>query len=151
MQHSTGYIIGFAAAICLVCAIFVSSAAVGLKPMQEANKLLDRQEKVLTVAGLIADGEKLPSEEVAARFDAAIKQKVIDLKTGVVNSEIDVASFDQHAAAADPATSIEAPENASKVRRLPNNALVFDVVENGKLSALILPIEGYGLWGARAM
>lgn len=147
MQHSSGYIIGFAAVICLVCAVFVSIAAVGLKPLQDANKLLDRQQKVLTVAGLMAEGEKLPREEVAARFDAAIKQKVIDLKSGVVNSEIDVTSFDQQAAAADPATSVEAPENASNVRRLPNNALVFDVVEDGKLSALILPIEGYGLWG----
>jgi Na+-transporting NADH:ubiquinone oxidoreductase subunit C len=147
MQHSSGYIIGFAALICLVCAVFVSGAAVGLKPLQDANKLLDRQQKVLTVAGLMEEGESLPREEVATRFEAAIKQKVIDLKTGTVNGDVDVANFDQQVAAADPDTSFEAPENASKVRRLPNDALVFDVVEDGKLTALILPIEGYGLWG----
>jgi Na+-transporting NADH:ubiquinone oxidoreductase subunit C len=147
MQHSTGYIVGFAVAICLVCAILVASSAVGLKPMQDASKLLDRQTKVLTVAGLMSDGESLPREEIASIFEASIKQKVIDLKTGVPNGEIDIASFDQQAAASDPATSVEAPDNASKVRRLPNNALVFDVVEKGELKALILPIEGYGLWG----
>ena len=147
MQHSTGYIVGFAVAICLVCAIFVASSAVGLKPMQDANKLLDRQSKVLTVAGLMEDGESLPREEIASIFETSIKQKVIDLKTGASNSEIDVSQFDQQAAASDPATSFEAPENDSKVRRLPNNALVFDVVEGGELKALILPIEGYGLWG----
>jgi len=147
MQHSTGYIVGFAVAICLVCAILVASSAVGLKPLQDANKLLDRQTKVLTVAGLMAEGESLSREEITSIFESSIQQKVIDLKTGALNGEIDVAHFDQKTAARDPKTSFEAPENASRVRRLPNNALVFDVVENGELTALILPIEGYGLWG----
>lgn len=147
MQHSSGYIVGFAAVICLVCAVFVASSAVGLKPLQDANKLLDRQSKVLTVAGLVADGESLPREEITSIFESIIKQKVIDLKTGALNEEIDVAQFDQQAAASDPNTSFEAPENAAKVRRLPNHALVFDVIEDDRLKALILPIEGYGLWG----
>ncbi len=147
MQHSTGYIVGFAVAICLVCALFVAGSAVGLKERQDANILLDRQKKVLTVAGLMKDGESLPREQIVATFESTIKQKVIDLKTGEPNSDVDVATFDQQAAAKDPDTSVEAPENASKVRRLPNQALVFDVVENGELEALILPIEGYGLWG----
>ena len=147
MQHSTGYIVGFAVAICLVCALFVAGSAVGLKDRQDANILLDRQKKVLTVAGLMEDGASLTREEIVASFEANILQKVIDLKTGVVNVEIDAAGFDQQLVAKDPATSIEAPKNAAKVRRLPNDALVFDVVENGKLKALILPIEGYGLWG----
>lgn len=147
MQHSTGYIVGFAVAICLVCSLLVSTSAVGLKSRQDANKLLDRQKKVLTVAGLMEDGASLPREEIASLFESSIKQKVIDLKTGDPEPAIDVASFDQRAAAADPETSFEAPENASKVRRLPNQALVFDVIDQGELKALILPIEGYGLWG----
>lgn len=147
MQHSTSYIVGFAVTVCLVCALFVAGSAVGLKDRQEANILLDRQEKVLTVAGLIKDGEHLSREQIASTFDANIKQKVIDLKTGEANPEINGSTFDQHAAASDPKTSYPAPENASKVRRLPNHALVFDVVEKGELKALILPIEGYGLWG----
>lgn len=147
MQHSTGYIVGFAVAICLVCAVFVSTAAVGLKPRQEKNKLLDRQEKVLTVAGLIEDGASISDEQISSLFESSIKPKVIDLDTGAIQSDVDSSTFDQQAAAADPARSVEAPENAAKVRRLPNNALVFDVIEEGKLKALILPIEGYGLWG----
>ena len=147
MQHSTGYIVGFAVAICLVCALFVAGSAVGLKDRQDANILLDRQKKVLVVAGLMKDGESLTREEIATVFTSSIQQKVIDLKTGEVNSEIAAASFDQQAAARDLETSFEAPDNASKVRRLPNNALVFNVVDRGKLTALILPIEGYGLWG----
>ena len=147
MQHSTGYIVGFAVAVCLVCALFVAGSAVGLKDRQDANILLDRQKKVLTVAGLMEEGERLSREEIASAFESNIQQKVIDLKTGELQPEIDSASFDQQAAAKDPETSYPAPENASKVRRLPNDALVFDVVEAGELKALILPIEGYGLWG----
>jgi Na+-transporting NADH:ubiquinone oxidoreductase subunit C len=147
MQHSTGYIVGFAVSICLVCALFVAGSAVGLKDRQDANILLDRQKKVLTVAGLMEDGERLTREEIASAFEVSIQQKVIDLKTGSARPEIDGASFDQQAAARDPETSFAAPENLAKVRRLPNDALVFDVVEDGELKALILPIEGYGLWG----
>jgi Na+-transporting NADH:ubiquinone oxidoreductase subunit C len=147
MQHSTGYIVGFAVAICLICALFVAGSAVGLKDRQDANILLDRQKKVLTVAGLMKDGERLTREEIASVFESSIQPKVIDLKTGEVHPEIDGESFDQRASAHNPDTSFPAPENPSKVRRLPNNAVVFDVTEQGELKALILPIEGYGLWG----
>ena len=43
MQHSTGYIVGFAVFVCLICALFVSGSAVGLKDRQDANILLDRR------------------------------------------------------------------------------------------------------------
>jgi Na+-transporting NADH:ubiquinone oxidoreductase subunit C len=147
MQHNTRYIVLFAVAVCLVCAVFVSSAAVFLKDRQDSNKLLDRQEKVLTVAGLMKDGEHLSRVDVAALYEESIRSKVIDLATGELNEAIDSTSFDQQATANDPKTSVAAPENSAKVRRLPNQALVFDVVEDGELKALILPIEGYGLWG----
>jgi len=61
MQYSAGYIIRFALAVCLVCALLVASAAVSLKPRQEANAVLDRQKKVLTVAGLIEEGQSVSS------------------------------------------------------------------------------------------
>lgn len=147
MQHSTGYIVGFAVAICLVCALFVSGSAVGLKERQDANILLDRQKKVLTVAGLIEEGQSLEAAGIAELFESNVQQRVIDLATGEFNLDVDPASFDQKAAASDPTTSREAPANAAKVRRLPNQALVFDIIENGERTALIIPIEGYGLWG----
>ena len=147
MQHSTGYIVGFATIVCLVCAVFVAGAAVGLKDRQDANKLLDRQQKVLTVAGLIEEGAELAPGEITALYESSIKQQVIDLETGEPNATIDAATFDQLAASKDPARSIPAPENPSKVMRLPKQALVFDVVEDGELKALIRPVEGYGLWG----
>lgn len=147
MQHSTGYIIGFAAAVCLVASLFVAGSAVGLKDRQDANKLLDLQKKVLTVSGLMSPDDRLNEEEISALYAASIRPRAIDLKTGVLAPEIDPSVFDQIKASQDEALSFEAPKNLSKIRRLPNNALVFDVVEGGELRALIFPIEGYGLWG----
>jgi Na+-transporting NADH:ubiquinone oxidoreductase subunit C len=147
MQHSTGYIVGFATVVCLVCAVFVAGAAVGLKDRQDANKLLDRQQKVLTVAGLIEDGAELTREEITSLYQSSVQARVIDLATGEPNEQLDPATFDQLSASKDPERSTKAPENLAKIMRLPNQAVVFDVVQDGERKALILPVEGYGLWG----
>jgi Na+-transporting NADH:ubiquinone oxidoreductase subunit C len=146
MQHSARYVIMFAAAVCVVCSIFVAGSAVLLKDRQEANKALDIQKKVLVVAGLMEEGESLATEEIRRRFDKSIQPKVVDLATGNSAEGVDTATFDQKKASADPATSRVAPPNAAKVRRIPNNAQVFEVVEDGTLRSVILPIEGKGLW-----
>lgn len=147
MQHSIGYVIGFAAAVCLVASLFVAGSAVGLKDLQEANKRLDVQKKVLTVAGLMDGDADLSAEEIDALYTSSIQPKAIDLKTGTPAPDVDVASYDQQKTKKDPETSFEAPENASKILRLPEDVVVFDIVQNGELKGLILPIEGYGLWG----
>ena len=69
MSESLGYTLAFCVAVCLVCAVFVSSSAVGLKDRQEANKILDRQKKVLVVAGLLEDGAPVTREEVEDLFN----------------------------------------------------------------------------------
>lgn len=145
-QHSTGYIFGFAAGVCLVCSVVVSGAAVALKDLQEENKLLDKQKKVLIVAGLMREDQELGKAEITERFDSNIVARVVDLKTGAYNDSVDVTTFDQRKASADLTTSTQAPENAAKVRRLPNNALVYHVVRDGQISKIILPVEGKGLW-----
>jgi len=147
MQHSTGYIIGFAAAVCLVASLFVAGSAVGLKDLQEANKRLDVQKKVLTVAGLMDADAGLSTDEIDALYTASIQPKAIDLKTGAPALDVDVVSYDQRKATKADGTSFVAPENASKILRLPNEVVVFDIVQDGELKGLILPVEGYGLWG----
>ncbi len=146
-QHSTGYIVGFMAAVCLVCSIFVAGAAVSLKPMQEANKVLDRQKKVLVVGGLMEEGAGLSAEEIGNLYDARVKAFAVDLQTGQYDAEVDANTYDQRKASKDPELSRAADDNAAKVRRLPNTGLVFQVqTEDGSLDAIIIPIEGMGLW-----
>ena len=87
------------------------------------------------------------TEEISALYESLYPPQVDRPQDGRAQADIDPSAFDQRAASLDEAHSLVAPENLPKVRRLPNNALVFDVMEKGELKAFILPIEGYGLWG----
>lgn len=146
-KNSVPYILGFAVAVCLVCAMLVASAAVGLKPIQDRNARVDRLTRVLEVAGLVQARERLSAQEVIERFEAHIEPRVVDLKTGEYNEgAVDPATYDQRKAASDPSTSRPAPSNAAKVSRLPLNALVYHVKKDGQVDQIILPIQGYGLW-----
>lgn len=146
MKFSTRYVIGFAVAICVVCAIFVAGAAVALREKQNENRLLDRYEKVLAVAGLKEEGQKLPAEEIKQRYNQYIEPRVVDLSTGEYVKDVDAAAFDMQAAMKDPSSSRAAPANAAKVTRLPNQGIVYLVKEGDEVSKLVLPIEGKGLW-----
>ncbi len=147
MQGSVGYNLTFAAAVCLVCAVVVSSSAVALGDRQDRNAALYKQENVLLAAGLATDDEALTADEVAARF-APITQVVVDLASGAVVDDADPAGFDQRAAAIDPTRSRVAPENLARVARLPTVALVYEVWDaSDALEMVVLPVEGLGLWG----
>ena len=146
MQPSARYTLLFAAAVCIVCSVLVSSSAVLLRDRQVENQLIDRQKKVLLVAGLMREGEPLAREEVRRRFSESLEPHVVDLETGTYVEEVDPDTFDQRKAARDPARSRTAPENAARVRRIPNQALVYLLRSEGALDAIILPVEGQGLW-----
>jgi Na+-transporting NADH:ubiquinone oxidoreductase subunit C len=145
-RDSLLYTFGFAAAVCLVCAIVVASTAVSLRPLQERNQRVDRLSKVLQVAGLMQHDERLSPDEVVSRFDGHIVPRVIDLESGAYDDSVDASSYDQRAAAKDPDQSRPASPNDARVLRVPKHALVYHVVEGDAVKALILPIQGYGLW-----
>jgi Na+-transporting NADH:ubiquinone oxidoreductase subunit C len=154
-RNGIPYILGFCVAVCLVCAVVVSSSAVGLKERQEINKLLDRQKKVLSVAG-IEFGDSASAQDIQSLFTKRIKPVIVDLKSGKVNNEAtqNADSFDQKKVQKDLAQSIDAPKNRAGVRRIPNQAMVYQVSKNEmgadgtgfELTQYIFPIEGKGLW-----
>ncbi len=145
-QHSNAYIVGFAAAVCLVCSIFVSSAAVALRPRQVENKELDRQKQVLTVAGLIETGQSVAADEVQRLFDESIVARAVELSSGAYDESVDPSTYDQRKATKDPAMSRPAGPNSAGLQRLPNKALVYQKVVDDNVEMVILPIEGKGLW-----
>jgi len=145
-QYSNAYIIGFATVVCLVCSIVVSTSAVALRERQDRNKVLDRQTKVLVVAGLLDEGQKATPEEIEQLFDNNIVSKIVDLESGEYDLDADAASYDQRKATKDPALSREAPANKAGLTRLPEEALVYQRVEQGQVLSIILPVEGKGLW-----
>jgi len=145
-QASNRYIILFAAAVCLVCSVFVAFAAVTLKERQDANAVLDRQKKVLIVAGLLEEKAKVAPTDVQGLFDEWIVARVVELSSGDYDDSIDATTFDQQRSLKDPAMSRSAPENKAGLTKVPLYAQVYHVVREGRVEQVILPIEGKGLW-----
>lgn len=145
-RQATGYTLLFATAICIVCGILVSSFAVSLEDLQDENIALDKQKRVLEAVGLLQPGEPIDEAQVAERF-APIEPVLVELASGEA-VDGDTATFDQQRRARDPATSMEAPDNLAKVKRVPDQALLYEVrSDGGDLEMVVLPIEGLGLWG----
>lgn len=139
--------IGFATAVCVVCAVLVSSSAVLLRDRQAVNVELDRKKNVLMAAGLLGADEAAVAAEVESRF-ASFEAVAVDLDTGEEVPDFAVAGYDARRAQADPTASRVAPANDAQVRRLPNHGLVYKQRdEQGRLQAVVLPVEGMGLWG----
>ena len=128
--------------LCIVCAVVVSSAAVFLRPAQEANKLLDLKTNILASAGLLEEGV-----DVETQFEK-ISVKLVDMATGRYTNDIDVATYDQRKASSDPTLSIalSGAEDIAKIKRRANFAKVYIVESAQGLEKVILPIKGYGLW-----
>ena len=145
MQGSVTYNLSFAAVVCVACAVVVSTANVSLRERHAANQLLEKQRNVLIAAGLATEDESLTTEEVAVRF-GSILQVVVELDTGVEVAGANPDTFDQREVTSDPETSREAPENYAGRSRIPRQALVYELYEDGELELVILPVEGLGLW-----
>ncbi len=148
-KDTPSYIAGFALGVCLVCSLGVSSAAIFLKDKQEENALVDQQKKVLDVAGLIKPGEQLANDQVQALFQERLVPQLIDLESGVPVAEVDGMSPADYAPMdyAKKANS-KAPENDAKVRFLPAVHKAYYLMgQKDQVKKIILPIEGYGLWG----
>lgn len=130
-----------AVSICLVASMAVSFAAVSLRPLQAANKQLDKQVNILQVAGLYN-----PDVNVREAF-GAFEPHVLELATGQFTDKFDAASFDDRAAADDPETSIELDDDPASITRQSKYVTVYLLRdEAGAIDKVILPIHGYGLW-----
>ena len=128
--------------ICLVCAALVSISAVGLKPLQQANKLLDKQTKILEASGLL----EMAGTDIVGTYSKFVVAKMIDLKTGtVIEGNTDI--FDERADARDVAKSSKPDNDIAGINRRADRAVVYLVSnEQGQLNTIVLPIVGSGLW-----
>ncbi|MCE9786167.1 Na(+)-translocating NADH-quinone reductase subunit C [Shewanella chilikensis] len=134
--------------LCLVCSIFVSTAAVLLKPTQQENKLLDKQKFILEAANLIdTKSGKVSKDVVLETYKKYVEAKVIELKTGDEVTDINGDTYDQQKASRDPATSVVPEHDIASIKRIAKNAVVYLVRDDaGKVTSVILPVHGYGLW-----
>ena len=142
-KDSASYTILVATALCLVCSIIVSAAAVGLRPLQEANKIEDRKRNILSVVGLLKEGESV--DEAFKQVDVVL----VDLESGQYNTDLDPATYDQRSAADDSSMGIQltSDQDIASIGSRANVATVYLVRnDDGSVRYIILPVHGYGLW-----
>lgn len=130
--------------LAFVCSALVAAAAVGLRPQQEANKVLDRKKNILYAAGLYEKGKTIE------QMFAPIETKVVELATGkfVPEDTIKPESYKQLKAALsdDTGRKLSEDEDIARLRRLEKYSLVYLVKEGDKIKQIILPVRGKGLW-----
>lgn len=149
-KEGIGNILVVAIAVCLVCSIVVSTAAVALKPQQLANKELDQKQNILRAAGMLPEGAKVDAEgrgvnDLFGQFTV----RAVNLDTGQYVSEIDVSAFDQLKSSKDDSqsTALSNADDIATIKRRENVGLVYLIETDGRIDRLVLPVRGYGLWG----
>lgn len=147
---STAKTIFVAVTLCLFCSMVVSVAAVSLRPVQEANQLVDKRRNILQVAGLYEDGM-----DINAVFNDAFEPRIVEIATGdfveavpVDNADpITAAAYDDRAAVDDMTLSIPLDNDPAGLGRQAKYQTVYLLKDGaGAIDKVILPISGYGLW-----
>jgi Na+-transporting NADH:ubiquinone oxidoreductase subunit C len=138
--------------LCLVCSIIVAGAAVSLKPLQIANKQLDKNKNILAAAGLLVEGESIEEQF------KQITTRIVNLETSTYATDAELAeikaagynpiAFDQKKSAKDPefSSKLAAEKDIASIRRLEQFAAIYTIENGGKVDTMVLPIHGYGLW-----
>ncbi len=156
-----------ATAVCLVCSLLVSTAAVVLKSRQDRNIELDKKRNILRVSGFSAD--EIKQTGVEELFAKRFKSELINLDTGEPATEEEMApvmkllkidsfetavdSYDQIQAAKtkDPAVAELFENKKDDIARLGAREkfshvyLLMDESGN-QIEEYVFPVRGYGLW-----
>ena len=140
--------------LCIICSVIVAGSAVSLKPVQTANKQLDRKKNILSAAGMLPAGVA-GAAEIDALFER-FQVRMVDLDSGkyldeqeiAARPELDPQRYDQIKAAKDTKLSeaLPADEDIASIKRRENFAQVYLIEDQGRMEKIVLPIRGYGLW-----
>lgn len=135
--------------LCVVCALLVSSAAVGLKNLQTENKVLDLKRNVISAAGLAGEGGAgaLSSTEINDLFDQRIEKRLVDIASGEYVADPDQ-SYDPRKASKDPnqQKAIQGSFPIGLGNREPQTWVYLIKNQSGEMEKVVLPIYGKGLW-----
>jgi Na+-transporting NADH:ubiquinone oxidoreductase subunit C len=140
-KDSIGKVVTVAFTLCIVCSIVVSTAAVMLKPAQDANRDLDRKRNILQAAGMLEEGRSV--DELFQRVQA----RYVDLRTGEFAEDVPQ-GYQQQKASKTPSLSTDLEQDPAGIGRRAHFAEVYlvEAQGSGELEKIILPVHGYGLW-----
>ncbi len=140
--------LGFMLLVSALASVVVAGSAMLLRDRQEENRLLYRRVHVLEAAGIVEPGARPGLGEVMRLFDERIEVRVVELASGREAPSIDPVDVDVGPDVRDPGARVPAAANDAGIQSVPRHTIVYRAIEGGELRALILPIEGPGLWGA---
>ena len=143
-KETIGKTVGVVVAVCLVCSIIVSGAAVGLRDLQDTNAALDKKSNILNAAGLL--GDATTKGDIAKLYDNRVEEKFIELATGkYVEKPSD--DFDMYKAAKSKEFGVKVEGSNVGFKQRASIAAVYHIKnEAGEVSRIILPVHGSGLW-----
>lgn len=138
-----------ATCLCLVCSVLVSTAAVVLRPAQQAQKTRDIQKNILKVAGIFDESRKIETQFKAVEpvlIELAGKRPRI---ADPSEEGIDLKTYDPKKAAkkANDSVAVSPPGALPQIARREIYTIAYEIrKEDGNLDQVILPIYGKGLW-----
>jgi Na+-transporting NADH:ubiquinone oxidoreductase subunit C len=136
-----------ALAVCMTASVLVASAAVLLRPLQEANIAGDRKKNILLAAGLIDHGGSVDQKTVNELFKQ-VEVRVVDLATGKFDDTVDVGLVETGFLDKDPDHSmpLEQDRDLGNIHVRANLQPIYIVRKAGRLERVVFPVRGKGLW-----
>jgi len=126
------------------CSLMVAGAAVGLRPMQEQNKLQDQKKNILLAAGLFDS-----SSSIDMLFEN-IETRIVELESGTFVSPDVVSPEDYNqlkaAMSGDLGKALTSEEDIAGIRRVEKYSYVYLAKKGDTISQIIVPVRGKGLW-----
>jgi len=143
MAFNTGYVFGFATAICVVCGLAVSSVSMGLKERQDDNRRRDVQSSILSALGLPEDGKPLEGEAIDKLWEERVRRVVVSPEGEEVTDAADLTG-DGKVDEDDVDAARAQVKGTDKPAPL---ALVYVRQDGAKAASYAIPLYGVGLWG----
>lgn len=146
-KETTGKTILVATVLSVVCSIALAAAVTLLKPIQDTNRALEKQRKILAAAQVLEEGTGSP-QEVHKQFER-FQRYLVNLDTGEFKQIKTDDPYDQRKASKDNKRSIvlSSEQDIAGLKRRVNEADIYVLRDaSGKAESMVLPISGYGLW-----
>lgn len=144
-NESTARTLTVAFVICAVCSLLVAVPTVALKPLQEEQKLLDKQKAVLVAANLVQGNAK--KSEIQSAF-ADLDIRLVNLASGeFIEGDGRKFNLSNELRSKTNSRALTNEEDKASIKRQELAAPVYLKRDSaGKLETVVIPIRGYGLW-----
>jgi Na+-transporting NADH:ubiquinone oxidoreductase subunit C len=109
----------FAAILCVVCSVILTTASTGLQRFQEKNILIDKHRNILKSVGLVDEDRGYTADEIETLYSEKIKPLWVDPAGRLIEES----------------------------QRGENDFPLYVYLKDEKIEAYIVPINSRGLWG----